>query len=338
MKSIWLSCAAAVLVSGSLKTDYTQKRSLRVDLSSSMDVEMKSMHVERNGEPVDSPMGGSSSSTQRHIVYVDTTLEHADGAPTKVRRAFEDLVSESSMTFGENQMDSQMKARLSGVTLELSKDGDDVEVKAVEGDADDDALEGHTLPLVLDAFLPTGDSESWELDSETIKRGLALDVQKSLFAPPDAPEGGGESGRGRGRSRGMGGASSGVMSMAELTGKATLTDETEEYEGVECVVIKIEIAGDGDLPEPEGGGGGPRGRAFEPFTPNALIFGSTYDIKLEGRLLFDAKKKLPVHLKLEGSIELEQSSERTFGDNTMKFESVSGGDLSFEASITQVEE
>jgi len=338
MKSLWLSCAAAVLVSGSLATDYTQKRSVRVDLSSSMEIEVKSMHVERNGEPMESPMGGSSSSTQRHIVYVDTTVEHADGAPTKVRRAFEDLASESSMTFGDNQMDSELKARLAGVTLELTKDGDDVEVKAVEGDADDDALEGHTLPLVLDAFLPTGDAESWELDTEAIQRGLALDVQKSLFAPPDAPEGsGGDGGRGRGRSRGMGGASSAVLSMAELTGKATLTGETEEHDGVECAVVKIEIAGNGDLPEPERSDRG-GGRMFDPFAPNALVFGSTYDIKLEGRLLFDTKKKLPVHLKLEGTIELEQSSERTFGDNTMKFESVSGGELSFEASITPVEE
>ena len=339
MKSLTLAVAATLLVGGSLSTDYTAKRSLRVDVSSSMETEVKSMHVERNGEPVESPMGGSSSSIQRHVVFVDTTLEHADGAPTKVRRAFEDMANESRSSFGEREFESAMKPRLEGVTLELTRDGDDIEVEVVEGDADEEALEGHRLALLLDAFLPPGDADEWDLDDETIKRGLLLDIQTSLFAPPDAPEGeGGEGGRGRGRGRGgMGGQTSFVLGLAELSGKAKLTDESEEHEGASCAVVKIEIEASGDLPEPEGFGGG-RGRMFDPAAGPALVLGSSYELALEGRLLFDKARKMPVRLVLEGTIEVESSSERTFGDNTMKFESVTGGELEFEITVTEVKE
>ncbi len=334
MKSLWITCAAFVLTGGSLTTDYTQQRSLRVEISSSMELETKSMKIERNGEPMEG-VGGMSSTAKRTVTYVDKTLEHKDGAPIKVQRVFEDLANKSTMTFGDRQLESAMTPRLSGVTLELTRSGEDIEVKATEGDADEDALEGHTLELLLDAFLPEGDEESWDLESAAIKRGLALDVQKAFFAPPEAPGGEGE-GRGRSRGRGTGGSTSGVMSLAELEGKATRTEETEEHDGVECVVIKLEIKGSGDLPTPESGGGG-RGGAFEPALPLVLV-GNTYDIELKGRLLFDAKNKLPVHLELEGSIELEQSSERTFNDMTIKSESVMGGALEFEIAISKVDD
>jgi hypothetical protein len=335
MKSLWMPCVALVLAGGALTTDYTKERSLRVEITSSMSLETKSMKVERNGEPME-VAGGMTSTAKRTITYVDKTLEHKDGAPTKVQRAFEDLANESSTTFGDRQADSAMKPRLSGVTLELTRAGDEIEVKATEGDAEDEALEGHTLPLLLDAFLPSDDAESWELDDAAIKRGLALDVQKALFAPPE-PQGGAEGeGRGRGRSRGPGGSTSGLLSLAQLEGKATRAAETAEHNGVECVVIELEIKGSGDLPTPEAGSGG-RGGVFEPAQPLVLL-GNTYDIELKGRLLYDATNKLPVRLELEGTIELEQSSERTFNDMTIKSESVVGGDLEFEIAISKVDD
>lgn len=335
MKSILFAGAALVLLGDSLATDYTQKRSLRVSLSASMETEVKSMKVERNGEPMDFP-GGISSSNKRQITYVDTTLEHAGGKPTKVRRVFEDLANESTNTMGDRQSESIMKPRLSGVTLELTKSGDEVEIKAVEGKADEEALAGHSLALLLDAFLPPGDEDSWELDSAAIKRGIAIDVQKSLFAPPES-SGGGEGGRGRSRGGMMGGSSGGVLSMAELEGKAERAEERVEHDGVECVVINIAIKGNGDLPQPEGGGEGGRGRMFDP-SSGVLARGNTYSVELKGRLLFDPKSKRPLLLELSGSMELEQSSERTFNDMTIKSESVTGGEIEIEVAVSQVDD
>ncbi len=333
MKPLLFAGVALVCLGGSLSTDYSKPRSLRVSISSSLDTETKSMRVERDGEPMDVGGGGMSSTNKREITYIDTTLEHKDGAPTKVRRVFEDLASESTMSFGDRQSESSMKPRLAGVTLELTQSGRDVEVKVVDGKAEDEALVGHTLPLLLDAFLPEGDETSWELDKAAIQRGLALDVQKALFAAPEPPSGGGESGRGRSRGGMMGGGSSGILSIADLEGKAERAKERVEHDGVECVAIQLEIKGSGDMPQPDFGGGG-RGRLFDP--AGAPVWASnTYSIELKGRLLFDPASKLPVLLELKGSMEIEQSSERTFNDVTIKSESVIGGEIEFEISITQ---
>jgi hypothetical protein len=334
MKSLLFTGAALFCLGGSLATDYTQKRSLRVEISSNMEMELKSMSMERDGQPVEMPAMSMNSTSKRTIAFVDTTLEHEEGAPKKVRRVFESLANENSTSFGERQMESAMKPRLEGVTLELTRGDDGVEVKVVEGEAEGDALEGHRLTLLLDAFLPKGDEKEWELDNAAIQHGLALDVQKALFAPPEQ-EGGGEEG---GRRRGPRGGSqaSGVLSMATLEGQASLAEEPVDHGGVACKAIKLEIKGSGDLPAPEGRG--PReGRFFDPAPPIVLV-GNTYDIELEGQLLFDPATKLPVLLKLEGSIEIQQSSERTFNDSTMKQEMTMGGELEFEVEITKTED
>lgn len=332
MKSLLFTGAALFCLGGSLATDYTQKRSLRVEISSNMEMELKSMSMERDGQPVEMPAMSMNSTSKRTIAFVDTTLEHEDGAPKKVRRVFESLANESTTSFGERQMESAMKPRLEGVTLELTRGDDGVEVKVVEGEAEGDALEGHQLALLLDAFLPKGDEKEWELDNAAIQRGLALDVQKALFAPPE-PEGG-DSRPPRGPRGGS--QASGVLSMATLEGQASLAEEPVEHEGAACKAIKLEIKGSGDLPMPEGRG--PReGRFFDPAPPIVLV-GNTYDIELEGQLLFDPATKLPVLLKLEGTIEIQQSSERTFNDSTMKQEMTMEGELEFEIAISKTED
>jgi hypothetical protein len=57
----WLCLAAvASLVRGDdkLSTDYTRDRLVRVESESSLEMETTSMKMERDGQPVDSPMGG----------------------------------------------------------------------------------------------------------------------------------------------------------------------------------------------------------------------------------------------------------------------------------------
>jgi hypothetical protein len=300
----------------------------------SMDMETTSMHVERDGQPIEAS-GGMSSSTKREIAWTDKVLEHKDGAPTKVRRAFGDLKQSSAYTFGENENTSERDGSLNGVTLELTRGDDDkVEAKAVEGDAPGEALVGHQLTLPLDAFLPDKEvaaDDGWELDAAAIKRGLGIDLTNVLFPPPaEEPSSGGDSGGRRRGGRGFGGGTSMLLSNDKWEGKATLSDAKEDFEGAACHVIKIELSSDGQLEEPSSGGG--RGRAFG--VEAAAFFETTYEVKLEGRLLFDAKTKLPVHLVLEGKAKIDSRREFERDGVTSKFESTQEGDVKFEATAS----
>lgn len=328
-----------LLFGDKLATDYSAARSVR--FTSEMSVDTKStMRMERDGQPVEPQggMGGGSSSQGRVVTWVDKVLEHKDGAPTKVRRVFGDLKSTMTFMRGDQEQTRDSDGPLAGVTLELSLGSDGkVEAKVVDGkEPQSEALVGHHLALSLDAFLPDGEKaegDSWDLEKEQINVGLGTDIVQALFPrpPEDASAGGGEGGgrRSRGGSGGFGGGS--LLSTAEWEGKATLSDATEEYEGATCKVIKLELEASGDLPEPSFGGG--RGRAFEPETA-AAFFASTYEIKLEGRLLFDAKAKLPVRLELEGTLKTESSREfpGRDGGSPTKIDSTSEGEVKLEAS------
>jgi hypothetical protein len=316
-----------------IATDYNQTRSVHFASEMSMEMEQTSSRMERDGQPVENPWGsgGMSSATTRQLEWTDKLLEHKDGAPTKVQRKFGEQKQGSTMVFGENERSDERDGALAGVTLELTLgDGGEVEAKAIEGDAPGESLKGHRLTLSLDAFLPekaVDDGDAWELDAAAVKRGLALDLNPILFPPP-TEEPSGDSGRGR---RGPRGGSGGMLLMsAEWEGKATLSDSTEEYDGAACQIIKLEIEADGTLEEPSFGGG--RGRAFG--LEAAAVFETTYEVKLEGRLLYDAIQKLPVRLELEGKAKIESNRSFEREGSTTKMESTQEGTIRLEATAS----
>ncbi len=328
-----------LLFGDKLATDYTASRKLRFSSEMSVDMKTTSMKMERDGEPVEIPGGGGgpSSSQGRVLTWVDKVVEHKDGAPTKVQRAFGDLKSTMTMTFGENENTSDRDGALNGITLELSAGEDGkVEAKALEGETPpSEALVGHHLTLSLDAFLPDGekaDGDTWELDKEQVARGLGLDLVQALFPPKTEEPAAGGSGSGGGRSRGSrGGGGASFLAAAEWEGKATLSDATEDYEGATCRVIKLEISASGEMAD--SGFGGRGGRMFD--MQPALVFATTYEVKLEGRLLFDAAKKMPVHLEISGTMTVESVREGEGRDGgTFRSESTQEGELKLEASCT----
>ena len=157
----------------------------------------------------------------------------------------------------------------------------------------------------------------------------------ALFPPQPEPErGGGSGGEGRPRSRGpRGGGASSLFAQAELEGKCKLKEETEEVDGVACRVVTITIEADGQLEEQSFGGGSGRGRAFG--LPTVAIVETNYEIKLEGKLLFDAKSKLPVSLELEGTSKVDSNREFEGRDGTMmKFGSTQEGQIKFTATLS----
>jgi len=333
-----LGLAAVALVE--LRTDYAAERSLTYTSSMEMEMETTSTRMERDGQPVEMPGGGGGMGMGEasEVTWTDTVLEHKDGKPTKLKRVFGALEGSTTMSFGGEDQTRERKGALDGVTLELSLDEEGkVAAEVKEGDAPGEALVGHHLTLALDEFLPEGDvaaGDSWELEKETIQRGLGLDLATVLFQPPQdgGGGGGGEGGGGRRGSRGpRGGMAGAVMMQAEFEGKATLSEEVEEVDGQSFRVIKLEITASGAMAE-SGMGGGGRGRAFEPASP--MLVETTYSIELEGKLLFDPKAKLPASLSIDGTLKVESRREGEFQGTSFKSESIQEGDIKFSATVT----
>ena len=81
MTRLLLSAACLVCVAGhDLSTDYTETRTLRIEASTTVEMETTSSSIEIDGEARDfGGRGGQSSTTVRRAVQIDTFLEHEDG-------------------------------------------------------------------------------------------------------------------------------------------------------------------------------------------------------------------------------------------------------------------
>ena len=325
MKTFLLALAplsiSAALVASSLATDYSKQRTLRTVAELTTSMETTNLEVTRDGEPVDMSErgGGGGSEDTRRVVQIDQMIESADGEPTKVHRTYETIEGVASSERG----DRDYECPLSGVTLALTSTGDGVEVEVVEGDEpDDDAmLEGHELAFALDALLPDSDvaeGDSWDVDADDVKRALGLDLQRVLFQPAQR-EGGGEGrgergGGGRGRGgRGGGGGAGGLrlLAQADWNAKATLA-ESDEHEGLACAVIELEFKASGEMEVREREGRRRRDEALS--LPTSSLPENTYEIEIEGRLLFSKELGRPVLLELEGQVSTSSYTERDRGD------------------------
>jgi len=348
MRHFILLIGTVLLAGHDVATDYTRERTLRIESETTITLETTSFEMLVDGEPMDRPFGGGGMAFQetRSVVLLDQHLESEDGRPTKVRRTFETIDVETSVTFGESDDDSSSQGPLAGVVLELTVDEDgEVSGEVVEGDAPDDEelLEGHVLELFLDALLP-GDEvdadDTWELDTDAVARALTLALSPKLFPTPEpeaveAGAGRGEGGR-RGRGR-RGGAAARFLQDAEWEGQATLQATDEEYDDEACTVISLELEASGELPESGFGGGRRRERGFglEPATHPALAE-SSFEVELEGRLVFSNVSMRPVRFELEGTVSTERSNEFDRQGRTMTMNTAQAGTL--EAVITLSEE
>lgn len=352
MKFLIAALASSLTISAGpqLSTQYAKDRPLRIEVETSFSLETTDFSVERDGEPVDIPdRGGMSTSEERRVVQIDRVVEQSDARPSRVRRTFEEIAATTMMAFGEEERESERDCPLAGVTLEIALDeNDDKSVEVVEGESPDDEalLEGHGLELALDALLPSEEMEiddSWELDADAIRHALGLDMTRALFPTParEDAEGGGEGGRRR-RGAGFGRGGSGrLLQQAEWEGTAKLVSLSEKHEDMTCARIVLEISASGELPEAEPGGGGRRQRALAPDPPSSSSPGSalenSFEIELEGELLFALEGRRPVHMEIEGSISMESRRERSRGDVQMVISTSQEGSFSQVVSISEEE-
>ena len=342
IRALTLTAAAGALAAGSLSTDYSSERSLKIEASTAIAIETTEFSMERDGEPVDSNWGGGGgNSTTYELVQVDTLLEGGDGAPAKVRRSFETVSGEFSMTMRDEELEMSSDSPFDGLVIELVDVDGEVEVEVVEGSEpdEDEALEGHSLRLALDALLPDDDVEAgdtWDLEADAVKRALGFDVSDKLFPRPTPEgmgggrrgEGGGGGGRRGGGRRGGGGLPIDDM---EWTARATLDSIDEE-----TASVTVEIGAIGTLPEREWGGRRDREVAFG-LTAAPERVENTYVVELEGTLEFSVAEQRPLSFEIEGNVTLESHTERNWNESTMVIHSVREGTIAHKVRVTTVE-
>jgi hypothetical protein len=344
MKTLLLFATAAGLAAPAadeLRTDYTAERTLRVSSEMEVTVETTDFALERDGEPVDTGgFGGRGpSTTVTKVVHLDKVTDHADGVPTGLERSYET----ATRSDGEETVDSP----LDGETIELTL-GDDgvVEAAMASGAApdQDSVLEGHRLTLALDALLPEGEvsaEDSWELDGEAVVAALGIDHAATLFPRREWQPGGGPGGGDGERRRGprmMGGQTAQrLFQEAEWEATARLAAETASVEGIDCLVIELDLEAEGELEDQEPQWGGGRGRSAGLETSAAVPLETEFEIDLEGRLFFSVEEGRPLALEVEGEFSLDTERTRERGESTMTIFMAQEGSFSLNVLVTEEE-
>lgn len=302
-------------------------RALRVTTETLFELETVDSTFEMDGEVREGFDLGAHTLETRRIVHVDRCVEAADGRPTVVRRAFEEVALEGTLAFGSREQPYDREGPLQDAVLELRADGDQVRVERVDGSAPDDAvLGGQRIDLALAALLPGSAVEvgdAWELDAERIVRALEADLQQAYFPPI-------EDGERRGM-RGMQASLPALVRDGAWEGEATLEVERGELGGRSCAVVALRIEGAGTRTEAERSeGGGRRSRATAPPAP---ALATTFAVELEGRLWISTELGVPLGLELEGPVAIDAERTRSRGESQMTMRSRREGNVSYRVTI-----
>lgn len=328
-----------------LDTHYAAGDSVRVEVASRFEIETVEASMELDGESREGFGVGARSVEERRLVHVDTVLEARDGVPTKVRRAFEEIVVEGTLAFGDQAQDVEREGPLADAVIELTlTEDDEVSVEVVEGSVDDDLLEGHRLEHALDALLATDDLEvddEYEIDGDAIARALQSELEPVLF--PRAEREDDEEGRGRGR-RGMRGGAPSLTRLSnagEWDATETLESVEAEFEGIACVKIALRLECGGELPEPERGEGGRGrrggGRMLASTLAATSLVATEFELTADGALYVSLDHRRPLGLELEGTLTIESEHTRSRGESEMTMRSLQEGRFEHRVLITAVE-
>ncbi len=333
--------ASVTLLGTALVTEYKTDEHFRVEHETRYELELTEFDMEVDGERQDSGDRPAQKFETTWRIVQDDVVRAADGGrATQVRREFETAERRTVSTAGGEEQTDEQESPFEGLKLDLTQSGDDVRVEIVEGDAPDHegALDGHRLDLCLDALLPkdkVDKGSSWDLDDETIRRALALDLHPALFPKKADAQEQGEGGERRGRRGRFGMSRRGerdLLAHTEWTGTATVASLTEDVDGIECAKIQLELKSSGSLPEPQPGEGRQSRMplAAEPANP---LLENTYSVELEGALYFAIGARRPVRLELEGKVEVESIREMTRSERTVRIHTKSEGELAFRIDV-----
>jgi len=355
MRSLLLiSVLTAALLDGvQPATSYVGEREFVTESECTLEMTQVAFEIVRDGEPMDIPDRGGSGSSETRTVTTRDTIQSVDkeGAPAEQLRAFESVELFSTMSMGDQEMDNEREGRLHEVTLALKVEDGEVSCEVEDGVEPDEeeALEGHTLGLGIDAALPdeeVQEGDEWELDNDAVRAILGLDVERALFGGRPATPEGGEGGRGRGGRggrRGPRGSSSGgfnTLIQAEWEGEATLESAEAELDQVKCCIIALSFEASGEFEPPErewgGGRGGRGGRApLLDAASGASLVGVAYEAELEGKLWFSLEENRPLQLEIEGEVSVITETIREWGESSIEMYSESEGELELILTVTE---
>ena len=189
---------------------------------------LDSMSVTMNGQEMPSmPEMDMTMTTNQKVVVTDEYVQNRDGAPKKLRRRFDELGNDMSMSMKMEMMgqtqnsDNNVKAKseLAGKTIVFTWDEEGQEYKKVFDPAEDDAelLEGLAEDMDLRALLPEGEvevGEEWDIDVKQLGTVLAPGGNLALV-----PEESGPDPMGMGNMSGMSSMSDMIGEMLEGTAK-----------------------------------------------------------------------------------------------------------------------
>ena len=222
-------------------TKLTKRIVVKTELS------LDEMTMIMNGEEVPAEMMQMSMESTITVVatVTDEYVSVGDGRPTKLKRTFDELNSETEVSMSSSQMpddvnnSSSGSSDLEGLTVVFSWDEDEGDFTAEfdeDSDGDDELLEGLTEDLDFRAMLPDGEvseGDSWDVDPMAI-RAIFAPGGNVKIASEDRAAGGGM----------MGGASPMNVGqfLEELEGDVTaeLTG-IEEEDGIRIAVIALSI-------------------------------------------------------------------------------------------------
>ncbi len=341
-----LTAVATVLVlvaPTALVTEYKKDKRFQIEHDARYTVELTEFDMEVDGERQESGETPTHKlESQWRFVQSDDVRAAEDGHATHVRRHYETVEGSHVTKAGTDESTDEQDSPFQGLDLDLTLDGDSVRVEVVDGEKPehDGALDGHRLDLCLDALLPKTKVEkggSWELDNESIRRALGLDLHPALFPkkPEAAPQE--EGGERRGRRGRFGMSRRGereLLAQAEWTGTATVTSPAEDVDGTECATIKLELKSNGSLPEPEPGEGR-RPRMPTAASEASALLENTYSIELEGTLHFAVEARHPLGMELDGKVELETNREMTRAERTVRVHTRSEGEIEVRVHVRE---
>jgi len=291
------------------------------------ELELDDMSLEVNGQDM-SEMAGQVEIGLKVTMQLSVTDNYealAGGRPTKLKRSFDEItsnthVSGSNPMAGSEEKDIPLKSELEGATVVFSWDEDESSYRVTfDGqEGDEDLLDQLEENLDLRGFLPDGEvaeGDSWDIPAEAVKAALAPGGDIKL-----RPEGDSDP------MSGMNQFSQNDM-IGELDGEftAVYAGTREEEDGTRVAVIRLKIEANSardmtehlDEIQEQMKGNLPPGLEVD-----ISALDSEYGLEAEGELLWSLEAGLVHELSLSGEVRMivDMSMSMTMGDNEQSME------------------
>jgi len=305
---------------------------------------LEDMSMSMNGQEMDPSQMGEmevEARTTTNIVVTDEVTAVSGGRPTKLKRTFDSLASETATSashamMGDMSTDVSSKSELEGATVVFtwSDDAGDYQLAFDEGSSgDDDLLAGLIEDMDLRAFLPDGEVEegaTWELEPESMRGIIAPGGALKLEA-----EEGSEMPMGMGQSR----QPTPDEALGEIDGEVSAEFAGyEEVDGVRVALIRLkyDVSSSKDMTE------WMQETMENMETPMPVEMDvESFDMELaysgEGELRWNVEKGIAHSLSLSGEQRniIDTAMSLQMGDQTMEMENSMemGGEFTFTLSV-----